>query len=97
MVSDCTALELFQDLKWDNCKPPYPPAGACRGEPFPGGHNYTFTAGDTVKAALRGGCDYNCGSLFRVQLWAALQDGSVTQKDIDLAVSRVCVPGPCAT
>ena len=22
-VSDCTALELMQDVKWDNCKPPY--------------------------------------------------------------------------
>lgn len=26
-VSDCTALELMQDVKWDNCKHPYPSEG----------------------------------------------------------------------
>ena len=25
VVSDCTAIELMQNEKWDDCKPPYPP------------------------------------------------------------------------
>ena len=34
-VSDCTALELMQDVKWDGCQPPYSP-GNCTPDPFPG-------------------------------------------------------------
>ena len=44
-VSDCTALELMQDVKWDGCQPPYSP-GNCTPDPFPGGHNYTGWCGD---------------------------------------------------
>jgi hypothetical protein len=40
-----TALELMQDVKWDNCKPPYSP-GNCTPDPFSGGHNYTGWCGD---------------------------------------------------
>ena len=63
-VSDCTALELMQDVKWDNCKEPYPSqGGACTPDKFPGGHNYTPGSVDkTMHAALvEGGIDYNCG------------------------------------
>lgn len=34
-VSDCTALELMQDVKWDSCQPPYSP-GNCTPAPFRG-------------------------------------------------------------
>ena len=101
-VSDCTALELMQDVKWDNCQPPYSP-GNCTPDAFTGGHNYTGWCGDkacpvnskegvgaTVAAALNeGGIDYNCGPLYKTQLYNALQLGSVTEADIDRAAGRI--------
>ena len=43
---------------------------ACRPARFDGGHNYTHTVGETVHAALvGGGIDYNCGALYRTNLY----------------------------
>jgi len=79
-------IMILQDVKWDNCQPPYSP-GNCTPAPFSGGHNYTGWCGDkpcpvnskegvgaTVAAALNdGGIDYNCGPLYKTQLYNALQ------------------------
>ena len=68
-----------------------------------GGHNYTGWCGDqpcpvnskqgvgaTVAAALNdGGIDYNCGPLYKTQLYNALVLGSVTEEDIDRAAARI--------
>ena len=52
-VSDCTALELMQNVKWDSCPRPWPSeGGSCTPADFSGGHNYTHTVGDTIHAAL---------------------------------------------
>eukprot|EP00041_Stephanoeca_diplocostata_P025797 m.683376 g.683376 ORF g.683376 m.683376 type:complete len:798 (-) comp22829_c0_seq1:1822-4215(-) len=90
-VSDCTALELMQDVKWDDCQHPYPSEGGhCTPDPFPGGHNYTRTTGATVHAALvQGGIDYNCGSLYKTNLYNNLVNGAVQKADVDVAVSRL--------
>ena len=91
-VSDCTALELFQDVKWDNCPRPWPSEGgpACVPDAFPGGHNYTHSVGATLRAALvQGGIDYNCGPLYRVQLAAALRNGTVSRAEVEAAARRV--------
>eukprot|EP00756_Hemistasia_phaeocysticola_P023476 Hpha_TRINITY_DN15896_c2_g1::TRINITY_DN15896_c2_g1_i1::g.191891::m.191891 len=91
IVSDCTALELMQNVKWDNCKHPYPSeGGTCVPQPFPGGHNYTHTVGDTVHAGLvEGGVDMNCGPLYKTNLLNTMNAGYVTHKDVDRAVKRV--------
>lgn len=90
-VSDCTALELMQDVKWDDCAHPYPSEGGhCDPAPFPGGHNYTTTVGETVRAALvQGGIDLNCGALYKTNLYSELKSGSVSEADIDRAARRV--------
>eukprot|EP00054_Salpingoeca_dolichothecata_P016214 m.94675 g.94675 ORF g.94675 m.94675 type:complete len:813 (+) comp21873_c0_seq1:123-2561(+) len=87
-VSDCTALELMQDKKWDNCKPPYPPTH-CVGDPF-SGHNFTHTIGENAYAALvHGAVSFNCGPFYRMWLDYALQNGSVSAADVDRAVRAV--------
>ena len=46
--------------------------------------------GATVAAALvQGGIDYNCGPLYKKQLFNALQMGSVMKADIDRAAARI--------
>ena len=100
IVSDCTALELMQDVKWDNCKAPFPSGGAeCTPDSFAGGHNYTGWGhpvgspegvGATVRAALvEGGVDYNCGALYRTNLLKAVKQGAVNESDIDRAAARL--------
>jgi beta-glucosidase-like glycosyl hydrolase len=68
-----------------------------------GGHNYTGWCagkpcavnskegvGATVNAALNeGGIDYNCGPLYKTNLYNALQLGAVTEADIDRAAARI--------
>merc|ERR1719313_2118746 len=77
--------------KWDSCPHPWPSeGGTCKAEPFTGASNYTHTIGDTVHAALvQGGIDYNCGALYRTNLYSQLQAGAVSKKDVDLAAGRV--------
>ena len=92
----------LQDVKWDGCPEPYSP-GNCTPAPFSGGHNYTGWCGQkacrfnskegvgaTVDAALnQGGIDYNCGPLYKTQLYNALQMGAVSEADIDRAAGRI--------
>ena len=87
VVSDCTAIELMQDAKWDSCSPPFPPR-TCHPDYFPG-HNYTNTVGETVLAALTAGTDVNCGPFFRAWLGALVDNGTVSSTLVDIAVSRI--------
>lgn len=82
----------MQDVKWDNCKEPYPSQGGnCTPDRFPGGHNYTPGSVDaTMHAALvEGGIDYNCGPLYKTNLYSVLQRGGVSHADIDQAAGRI--------
>ena len=91
-ISDCTALELLQNVKWDKCPHPWPSEGGpeCVPDAFPGGHNYTHTISDTLRAALvEGGIDYNCGPLYRVQLHAALRNGTISRREVEVSARRV--------
>ena len=141
-VSDCTALELMQNVKWDSCPRPWPSeGGSCTPADFSGGHNYTHTVGDTIHAALvklhlltitnptrpqpyhtlslhapvqliwvncsppntatyshslprapqqvQGSIDYNCGALYRTNLYSSLKAGAVTESDVDTAAARI--------
>lgn len=87
----CTALELMQNVKWDSCAHPYPSEGGhCTPDPFPGGHNYTHTVDETVRAALvTGTIDYNCGALYKTNLYSSLQRGAVSDADVDTAFGRI--------
>ena len=87
VVSDCTAIELMGDAKYDGCEPPFPPL-ACAPDGFPG-HNYVAGVVDTANAALRGGTDVNCGPFYRMWLGALAANGSVAAPLIDDAVARV--------
>ena len=87
VVSDCTAIELMGDAKYDNCNPPYPPID-CIPDWFPG-HNFTFGPLETANAALEAGVDVNCGPFYRMWLEYYLANNNVTQQAIDLAVRRI--------
>ena len=87
VVSDCTAIELMGDAKYDDCAPPYPPL-SCKPEPF-SGHNYTRGVVDTAQVALAAGTDVNCGPFYRMWLGGLLANGSVTAAAVDTAVTRV--------
>ena len=87
VVSDCTAIELMGDAKYDNCKGPYPP-NSCVPDNFPG-HNFTHGVVETANAALAAGTDVNCGPFYRMWLEALLTNGSVPAAAVDLAVTRV--------
>jgi beta-D-xylosidase 4 len=87
VVSDCTAIELMQDAKWDSCPPPFPPIN-CNPSYFPG-HNYTNTVGETALAALNAGTDVNCGPFFKSWLSALVNNGTVSSSLVDVAVTRV--------
>lgn len=92
-VSDCTALELMQNLKWDDCPHPWPSEGGnCTPQNFQGGHNYTHTVGDTIRAAMvEGGIDYNCGALYRTNLANVVKAGEsgMNVSDLKQSVKRV--------
>ena len=87
VVSDCTAIELMGDSKWDSCAPPYPPT-SCAPSYFPG-HNYSFTVAETVNAALGAGTDINCGPMYKMWLDGLVINGSVAMDAVDTAVARV--------
>jgi beta-D-xylosidase 4 len=90
-VSDCTALELMQNVKWDDCKHPFPSdGGSCTPESFPGGHNYTRTVDETIHASLvEGGIDLNCGPLYDTNLYSSLLNGAIAKVDVDRAARRI--------
>ena len=87
VVSDCTAIELMGDAKYDGCAPPYPPVD-CKPDPF-SGHNFTHGVVETANVAFTAGVDSNCGPFYRMWLGALAANGSVAQADVDLAVTRV--------
>lgn len=87
VVSDCTALELMGDFKWDDCQPPFPPT-ACKPYYFPG-HNFTNGVIETTNAALNSGTDLNCGPLYRMWLSTLLANGSVASSAVDTSVTRL--------
>jgi len=90
-VSDCTALELMQNVRWENCPYPLPSdGGSCIPEPFRGGHNYTHSVDDTIRASLvEGGIDLNCGPLYNTNLYSSYLKGAVSSADIDRAARRI--------
>ena len=53
-----------------------------------GGHQYTAGPVETAALALKNGCDLSCGCTFE-HLGEALEQGLISQADIDLALSRV--------
>ncbi len=53
-----------------------------------GGHQYTAGPVETAALALKNGCDLSCGCTFE-HLGEALEQGLISQSDIDLALSRV--------
>ena len=87
VVSDCTAIELMGDAKYDNCKAPFPPT-SCVPDSFPG-HNFTHGPTETANVALAAGIDVNCGPFFRMWLAGLVQNGSIATAAVDLAVTRV--------
>eukprot|EP00163_Fabomonas_tropica_P007219 TRINITY_DN16905_c0_g1_i1.p1 TRINITY_DN16905_c0_g1~~TRINITY_DN16905_c0_g1_i1.p1 ORF type:complete len:740 (-),score=162.35 TRINITY_DN16905_c0_g1_i1:31-1968(-) len=52
-------------------------------------HNYTNTTSATIKAALEGGCDLDCGNYYTNNTAAAVQDGSVAESVVDTALTRL--------
>lgn len=81
----------MQNVKWDDCKHPYPSEGGnCTPDAFPGGHNYTHSVDETMKTALvTGTIDYNCGALYKTNLFSSLQRGAVSHEDVDRAAGRI--------
>ncbi len=52
------------------------------------GHNYTLTPEDTVAAALHAGVDVDCGNFYAVHAKDALNNKTIVEADIDLALVR---------
>ena len=53
-----------------------------------GGHQFTAGPVESAALALKNGCDLSCGCIFE-HLGEALEQGLISQADIDLALSRV--------
>jgi beta-glucosidase len=53
-----------------------------------GGHHYTAGPVETAALALKNGCDLSCGCTFN-HLGEALEQGLISEADIDLALSRI--------
>jgi len=51
-------------------------------------HNYTNSWSETVAVALKAGTDNNCGSSLPQHTMDAINDGSVTEADVDRALTR---------
>ena len=51
-------------------------------------HKVTKTATESVAMALKNGCDLNCGNIYLLML-NTLQEGLITEEDIDRAVIRL--------
>uniref|UniRef100_A0ACD5ZZ54 Uncharacterized protein n=1 Tax=Avena sativa TaxID=4498 RepID=A0ACD5ZZ54_AVESA len=54
-----------------------------------GGHHYTPTDEDAVAAALKAGMDMDCGNYTQVHSMAALQQGKMTEQDVDKALRNL--------
>lgn len=52
-------------------------------------HNYTHTTDSTVRAALEGGTDLNCGTFYLDNAGAAIKSSAINTSDIDTALRRV--------
>ena len=52
------------------------------------GHNYTSTSEDTVAAALHAGVDVDCGDFYARNARSALNNKTIVEADIDLALVR---------
>jgi len=52
-------------------------------------HNYTSTIPDTVAAALHAGVDLDCGSFYNTNIPIAFANKTISETDIDQALSRV--------
>jgi beta-glucosidase len=55
-----------------------------------GGHHYTAGPVETAALALKNGCDLSCGCTFD-HLGEALEQGLISEEEIDLALSRLLV------
>lgn len=51
-------------------------------------HHVTDTAPESAALALKNGCDVNCGVVY-LELQAALDEGRITEEDVDRALSRL--------
>ena len=52
------------------------------------GHHYVQTHSEQVQVALRGGCDIGCDSALAQYGEQAYNDGSITDRDLDIALMR---------
>lgn len=52
-------------------------------------HHYSSSTADTVRDALRGGTDLNCGVFYQKYTQDALTKGEITETDLDYAVGRL--------
>lgn len=52
-------------------------------------HNYTNSTAATVAVALKAGVDSDCGSVYPQYVPQALANGTITQQELDTAVSRL--------
>jgi beta-glucosidase-like glycosyl hydrolase len=50
--------------------------------------NYTSTVQDTVAVALHAGCDLECGQFYKQHAQEALDNKTIVEADIDLALTR---------
>ena len=53
------------------------------------GHHYVNSSDDTVRVAMRGGCDVPCGTYYQQYGPKALADGAIDAADVDTAFTRV--------
>ncbi|CAM0875461.1 unnamed protein product [Alopecurus aequalis] len=54
-----------------------------------GGHHYSRTDEDAVAAALKAGMDMDCGNYTQVHSMGALQQGKMTEQDVDKALKNL--------
>lgn len=52
-------------------------------------HKITETAAESAAMAVRNGCDLNCGELFYPALNEAIEEGLITEEEIDVSVKRL--------
>ncbi|XP_065885783.1 uncharacterized protein [Dysidea avara] len=52
-------------------------------------HHYTSNPADTVAAGLHGGCDLDCGSYYPQHAQEAIDNKTITEADIDVALTRL--------
>lgn len=53
----------------------------------PAQHNFS-QKGHETRAGLRGGCDLNCGTVYKSQVDASLASGLITEEDVTRALNR---------